>query len=72
MKNVKVTLNLLTVFVHLYRRKVNWCFTVFITFNILLWLENIFLFDLVSMICIFGSVAVRKRYPYSYPALKKQ
>ena len=59
MKNTKVILKLLIVFVHLFRRKVNWCFTVFITLNILLWLENILLFGLVFMICICGTVAVR-------------
>ena len=59
MKNTKVILKLLIVFVYLFRQKVNWCFTVFITLNILLWLENILLFGLVFMICICGTVAVR-------------
>ena len=59
MKNTKVILKLLIVFVYLFRQKVNWCFTVFITLNILLWLENILLFGLVFMICICGTVPVR-------------
>ena len=59
MKNTKVILKLLIVFVYLFRQKVNWCFTVLITLNILLWLENILLFGLVFMICICGTVAVR-------------
>ena len=59
MKNTKVILKLLIVFVYLFRQKVNWCFTVFITLNILLWLENILLFGLVFMICICGTVAFR-------------
>ena len=59
MKKTKVILKLLIVFVYLFRQKVNWCFTVFITLNILLWLENILLFGLVFMICICGTVAVR-------------
>ena len=52
------------VFVHLYRRRVNWCFMVFITLNILLWLENILLFGLVFMIWVCGSTAIRESYPY--------
>ena len=43
----------------LYRRRVKWCFTVFITLNILLRLENILLFRLIFINYICGSVAVR-------------
>ena len=60
------------VFVHLYRRRVNWCFMVFITLNILLWLENILLFGLVFMIWVCGSTVIRESYPCFYPDSKKQ
>lgn len=70
MKNTRVILELLIVFVDLYIF-VDWSFTVFIILNILLRLENILLFGLIFMIYICGNFVVRQRYPLILSWLEK-